>query len=298
MSYLPAANADLRCSHAGVIETLLNLLHITPYYAPAYAFGGVVRAVEGMATTLAKRGHNVTVLTTDALTQTERYTGALDTIENGVRIVRIRNLSVWLRGRANLSTPMGIRKVAGELIAWADIIHCHEFRTLENLLITPIAAQKHKPLVLSPHGTLTTSTGRGALKLWWDRLLSFAVARRFHTVIGLTTAELNDVQSLRAQFGAHAEFAIVPNGVDPDAFTQIKGGAAFRTQWGDRRGRKSGIVSWAVAPAQRRRCTDRGVQSRERSNQSPCHRGTGRRNAANHHADAGRTHHRHGLSGQ
>jgi glycosyltransferase involved in cell wall biosynthesis len=210
----------------------LKLLHIVPYYAPAYAFGGVVRAVEGMATTLATRGHNVTVLTTDALSQTDRYADALETIENGVRVLRVRNLSVWLRGRTNLSTPLRMRSIAHDLTAWADVIHCHEFRTAENLLITPIASYQHKPLILSPHGTLTTSTGRGMLKVWWDRLVSPIVARRFHTVLGLTAAELDEVQSLWAHFGAHANFAVVPNGIDPEKFTGITGGAEFRARWG------------------------------------------------------------------
>ena len=52
----------------------MNILHLSPYYAPAYAFGGVVRAVEGMATALAARGHGVTVLTTDALDPRHRAT--------------------------------------------------------------------------------------------------------------------------------------------------------------------------------------------------------------------------------
>ena len=32
----------------------MRILHLTPYYAPAYAFGGVVRSVEGMARALAE----------------------------------------------------------------------------------------------------------------------------------------------------------------------------------------------------------------------------------------------------
>jgi glycosyltransferase involved in cell wall biosynthesis len=209
----------------------LNLLHITPYYSPAYAFGGVVRAVEGMATALTPRGHHVTVLTTDALSQNERYTASLDTLENGVHVVRVRNLSVWLRGKVNLSTPMGMSRAARELIAWADVVHCHEFRTAENLVMTPIAARMGKPLILSPHGTLATSTGREALKQWWDRLLSPAVARRFHSVIGLTAAELDDVRMLWARLDAQAQFAVVPNGVDPEAFAHLTGGDAFRRKW-------------------------------------------------------------------
>ncbi|MFN8563218.1 MAG: glycosyltransferase [Anaerolineae bacterium] len=139
----------------------MNIVHLTPYYAPAYAFGGVTRAVEGMARTLARRGHQVSVLTTDALSQHERYTGALDSVQDGVRVVRVRNLSTWLRGRLNLSTPPGMGRLAADLLADADILHIHELRTSENLLVTPVMAWT-MPIVLSPHGTLTLGTGRGA----------------------------------------------------------------------------------------------------------------------------------------
>lgn len=209
----------------------MNLVHVTPYYAPAYAFGGVVRSVEGMARALCERGHTVTVLTTDALSQTARYDGELDTIENGVRVVRVRNRSIWLRGRANLSTPLGMSAAAQPLIAQADVIHCHEFRTAENLMITPIAARQGKPMALSPHGTLTASTGRGLLKTGWDRLLSPAVARRFHTVIGLTAAEAAEAETLWQHFGTNAEFAVVPNGVYPGEFAALPDGSVFRERW-------------------------------------------------------------------
>jgi glycosyltransferase involved in cell wall biosynthesis len=209
----------------------LKILHLTPYYSPAYYFGGVVRAVEGMTQALAERGHSITVLTTDALSQSERYNGTVETIEHGVRVVRVRNLSIRLRGKTNLSTPLAMRKAAHEWITWADVIHCHEFRTAENLLVTPIAADMNKLLVLSPHGTLATSTGRGALKIWWDRLFSPVLARRFHAVIGLTDAELSDIKKLWAQFGANARFAVVPNGVSPEEFANVTGGDAFRAKW-------------------------------------------------------------------
>ena len=121
----------------------MNILHLTPYYAPAYAFGGVTRAVEGMARALAARGHIVTVLTTDALNQQSRYEAALDSRprEGDVRVVRVRNRSVRLRGQFNLSTPLGMGQIAADLLKNADILHVHEFRTAENLLVTPVAAR-------------------------------------------------------------------------------------------------------------------------------------------------------------
>lgn len=210
----------------------MNIVHLSPYYAPAYAFGGVARAVEGLARALAARGHQVTVLTTDAHTPTERYSGALETVEHGVTVARARNLSVWLRGKANLSTSLEISRTARDLIAAADVLHCHEFRTTENLLVTPLAARLGKPIILSPHGTLATNTGRSTLKIWWDRLLSPSVARRVHTVAALTKTELNEAQVLWAALGARSGFAVVPNGVNPDEFADLNGGQAFRQQWG------------------------------------------------------------------
>ena len=87
----------------------MHILHLTPYYAPAYAFGGVTRSVEGMTRALARRGHRVTVLTTDALDQTSRTDAPSDEMLNGVHVLRVRNLSPFLRGRLNLSTPYRLR---------------------------------------------------------------------------------------------------------------------------------------------------------------------------------------------
>lgn len=212
----------------------MRILHLTPYYAPAYAFGGVVRSVEGMARALARRGHTVTVLTTDALDQQIRYTGELETIQEGVQVIRTPNLLPKLRGRYNLSTPNRMAKRAAELLPQVDMVHCHEFRTVENLLVTPIAARLGKPLVLSPHGTLSQATGRSGLKRLWDRTLSSAVALRFNQVVALSQPELTAVQALWPTFGRRrisTAFSVIPNGVDLDDFANLSGRDGFRARY-------------------------------------------------------------------
>jgi glycosyltransferase involved in cell wall biosynthesis len=210
----------------------MHILHITPYYAPAYAFGGVVRSAEGMTRALARRGHRVTVLTTDALNQTERYTGPADEMREGVRVLRARNLSPWLRGRLNLSTPRGLLHLAKMVLPDADVVHCHEFRTVENLLITPLAAASGKPLVLSPHGTLARQTGRSLFKTLWDSLLSPRMASHFDQVIGLTDAEIQDAKVLWPSFSARRPaFSVIPNGVDLADYEHLPDPAAFRERY-------------------------------------------------------------------
>ncbi len=209
----------------------MNILHVTPYYLPAYPFGGVVRAVEGMSAALIRRGHQVTVLTTDAVSRTERYSGELVETIDGVRVIRVRNWIPALR-RSNLSTPIGMRRIAPSLIADADVIHLHEFRTAEALIVTPAAERRHKPVVMSPHGTLTLDAGETGLKRIWDRVLSPPVSRRINAVIGLTEKETAEARELWTQFGTSSHFYTIPNGVNAAEFDSLNGAEAFRQQYG------------------------------------------------------------------
>lgn len=212
----------------------MRILHLTPYYKPAYAFGGVVRSVEGMATSLVQRGHEVSILTTDALDQQQRYAGAIDETIDGVHVLRRANVLPGLRGRYNLSTPRSMKRTAAAILPSFDVLHIHELRTLENLLVTPVAAKLHKPIVLSPHGTLSLSTGRGRFKSVWDRLLSPGIALRVDHVIALSQAELADAQSLWTGFGNRTRptrFSVIPNGVDLGSFNRRGLAAEFRQRY-------------------------------------------------------------------
>lgn len=209
----------------------MKIVHLTPYYAPAYAFGGVVRAVEGIARTQASMGHEVCVLTTDAHSQTERSPAPSNALQDGVRVLRARNLSVYLRGRLNLSSALGLRALAAQALTGADVLHVHEFRTAECLQVAPLAAGRRVPLVLSPHGTLAQSTGRSTLKRVWDATLSPLMARHFAHVVALTADERADVQALWSAWGGRAQFHTLPNGVHLSEFAVLPPPSAFREQW-------------------------------------------------------------------
>ena len=212
----------------------MHILHLSPYYRPAYAFGGVARAVEGLAGALVERGHQATVLTTDALDQKRRYDGAADEWIDGVRVLRRPNAAPWLRGRLNLSTPRGLKKTAASILPDVDLLHVHEFRTAENLLATPIAQTLNKPIVLSPHGTLALGIGRGRLKAGWDRLFSGRVARRVDHVNALTETELDDAKKLWQTLGQPQmpTFSVIPNGIHLRHFADLPDDADFRRRYG------------------------------------------------------------------
>jgi glycosyltransferase involved in cell wall biosynthesis len=113
-----------------------------------------------------------------------------------------------------------------------DVVHLHEFRTVENLLVVPHVVRRNLPLVLSPHGTLTYATGRGGLKAYWDRWLSPRVMPHVRAIVGLTDDETNEARALWASSGLSPRTETIPNGIDSRTFSQLGGGAEFRTRWG------------------------------------------------------------------
>src|SRR5258708_6350686 len=191
----------------------LRILHVSPYYAPAFAFGGVVSAVSGLATAQAECSHHVTVLTTDALTRSQRNPVLRETIA-GVDVIRCRNVSSVLRARLNLSFPRGFRAVFAELARRADVVHVHELRTVENVLI-----DHARPIVLSAHGTLSYETGRGAFKRTWDTVFGRSMLRKIDQVAALTANEADEAHALWMVLGLATQFpgvSIIPNGVPAD----------------------------------------------------------------------------------
>jgi len=212
----------------------MQILHVIPYYAPAWAYGGAVRAATDLTRALAERGHTVHVLTTDTLSPTERTDRLNDTID-GVQVTRVRNLSNRVRGRFNLSTPRGIQRAAHHLIEQQgiELVHCHEVRTVENLRVVPVARALKVPVAVSPHGTLPLDTGRTLVKKAWDMLFDGLVGR-FNHVIALTAAEAADARMIwhRAGFNLQdSAVSIVPNGVHLADYADLPPGETFRTRW-------------------------------------------------------------------
>lgn len=203
----------------------MRILHVTPYYAPAWAFGGVCRAVAGLAGAQVRAGHTVFVLTTDALSPRERIRRAREVLD-GVQVMRRPNLAPVLRRVLNLSTPAGFGRALARLAGSCDlsVIHCHELRTSETLLAARAGAARAIPLVLSPHGTLPLGTGRTWAKRLWDGSMSRSLLPRFAQVIALTEEEKADALALWSRHGLSLptdRVSVVPNGVASEAFAAL-----------------------------------------------------------------------------
>src|SRR5689334_12496695 len=91
--------------------TGLSILHVVPYYEQAWAYGGIPRVASALARGLARRGHRVTVCTTDACEAGRRLSrapapAAADPAGVAVRV--FRNVSNSAAYHLQLFTPVGL----------------------------------------------------------------------------------------------------------------------------------------------------------------------------------------------
>lgn len=193
----------------------LTVLHLTPYLAPAWAFGEVPRSVWRLAQTQAEHGLNVTVLTSDARAPHERLPSGVAEVD-GVRVVRVKNASAELRSWLGISTPVGFRRAARDVLASLrpDVVHLHEVWTVENWRIAPLVSP-HTPMLLSTHGVCGPPR---ATLAWRARAAMFS--RMFERLVHVVASSPADASQTREVFAAAGaslradQFSVMPHGIE------------------------------------------------------------------------------------
>ncbi len=214
----------------------MTILHVTPYYTPAWAYGPVPARVAQLAQAQASAGHHVTVLTTDAMAPHERLPPGGSTLD-GVRVIRVPNISGSTRMWFGCSTPIGMRRRASQLFRTTafDVVHLHELVTIENLRVGAVIPAT-VPIVVSMHGQLTADPAISprACQLW-SSAGGHRLRTRIRTVVAGSTGEADALArpmgTPMALLGG-ASVRVVPDGVDLTPFTTAPERSAARDALG------------------------------------------------------------------
>jgi poly(glycerol-phosphate) alpha-glucosyltransferase len=175
---------------------------------------------------MVQRGHSVTVLTTDVASRTMRVP-LLEELCNGVRIIRLRNLSQFLV-RTNLYTPRRTSSTLSALLAAPQVVHVHEFFTWLSFRAAIEAARRRVPVLLSGHGGLSIAAERGrvGIKRLWLQVLGRSTISASSLVHAATRYEAE--QCVHAGV-SRDKIRIIPQGVRGPP--RVGDGAAFRARY-------------------------------------------------------------------
>jgi glycosyltransferase involved in cell wall biosynthesis len=207
-----------------------SVLHVVPYFYPAWAYGGIPRLVYGLARQQVRMGHRVTVVTTDALDEQRRtHTMGWEAEPTGMRVERFRNLSNELAYQHQLFLPTGAGRFLASAAREHDVIHLHGHRHLLNNLAIREARRHDIPVVMTPNGTLPILERKQTAKRVWDLLVGDAVLKRCDMFIAVSRAEV--AQFRQAGIGAD-RIHLVPNGIELEEFEARPERGSFRARIG------------------------------------------------------------------
>jgi len=202
-------------------------LLVIPYFYPAEAFGGPVKVAFDVGKELVKRGHDVVVFTSDARDLENRLGVESDEVE-GMSVYYFRNLSMFFVKWSKLFiTPDLYRKMKLDIESF-DIIHAHEYRTYQNIVVHKFAKKYGVPYVLQAHGSLP-KVGRQARKWLYDVLFGLNLLRDASKGIALSSAE---AEQYRRMGLPEDKVAIIPNGIDLAEYANLPAKGCFKKKFG------------------------------------------------------------------
>lgn len=205
----------------------MRILHVVPYYEDAWAYGGIPRVAAALARGLTRRGHDVTVCTTDAADASTRAVVRDD--YEGVTVYIFRNRSNRLAYRWQFFTPIGLSAFLRDRAAGFDVAHLHACHNLPGVQAARALTRAGVPYVVSPNGTALRIERRRLAKLAFDLAAGRRVLRDASRVLAVTSAERDRLSAA----GIHGtRLTVLPNPIDERQYAAPPDAASFRRQHG------------------------------------------------------------------
>jgi glycosyltransferase involved in cell wall biosynthesis len=202
------------------LSNKMRILQLTQFFAPVH--GGSSQVPYHLSRALARRGHEVTLCTSDYKISDDWIKSAQ---ESGVEVYYYKT---WLN-LANLLITPGLVADAKKRVKGFDIIHMHSNRTFQNIVVQHYASKYDVPYVLQAHGTLPRMVAKQWLKLAYDAVWGYKLLEKASKVVALTSIE---AEQYKARGLSARKIEIVPNGIDISEFNDLPEKGKFRSKHG------------------------------------------------------------------
>lgn len=212
----------------------MRILQIIPYYPPALSFGGPPQVMFTLGRELVRRGHSVSVYTTDAL-DIENLKARIEQQDddiNGVKVHRFRRM------RYTVSIPLsffqfltvGFEKKYSQQMGNFDIVHIAGIRYLLTMRCCSWANRAKIPYVISifgdfaPHRNLLMQILKASFDyVWGQRIVKGASALLVQTP---------HEGALCSPYRPSGKIVNIPLPIDLNVFSRLPQKGSFRKKYG------------------------------------------------------------------
>src|SRR5262249_8221756 len=194
------------CTAAIVSEMRpFRILHVTPYAPAAWAYGGIPRLAGTLVRGLARRGHHVTMCSTDACDATVRLSSGdpgqgrcddhrVTRPDDGVPFRVFPNVSNRLAYHYQLFLPLRFERYMRKHAGSFDVAHLHACRNGPGAIAAHYLRRAGVPYVLAPNGTAPRLERRFVAKRLYDLVVGDRVVNGAARVLAVSETERSQLR--------------------------------------------------------------------------------------------------------
>jgi len=205
----------------------MNITIVTPYYAPAWGYGGPPKLLHEFALALKQRGHRINVITCDSLNGT-RSKAYQDRFE-GIPIYRLKTFSNYLAWSHKIFLPIGAKKYLARTLKTADFVFCSDLRHTLNISASTVCKKYQIPYSIAAYGEIAiTKDWKSIFKNLYDLLYGKRIARLAMFLFAQTEHEM---KAYKKYIGEHKNITLFPLAIDLAPFDKLPSINIFRKKY-------------------------------------------------------------------
>lgn len=196
----------------------MKILQVVQFFSPNH--GGSATSPYELSKQLQKKGHEITVLTTDF----QMNNVFIDSLE-GITVIPFH--CQFNIGGLLISSSMN--KYLKENIDNFDIIHMHNFRTYQNIITRKYAIRHNVPYILQARGSVLPFFQKQKLKKIFDIFFGYKILHDASKFIALTKTEAEQYTKMGI---IKDKIEIIPNGINLKKYENLPIRGMFRKKYG------------------------------------------------------------------
>lgn len=203
----------------------MKILQVCPKFHQ-YVASGSTKVAYDISNELARRGHLVTVYTSDMRDKYNKV-GSGTEKTNGISVFRFRSIGTMATREMKIFiTPKIVSKLRSEIQSF-DVVHLHEYQSFQNLIAYHYAKKRGIPYVLQAHGSIPR-IGKRFRKWLYDAIFGHRMLQGAAKVIALSEVEAKDYEKAGVP---RRKIVIIPNGIRSSEFESLPSKGSFKEEF-------------------------------------------------------------------